>query len=152
MRVFLDANVLFSATLSTKSKAYELLELVHPGNHELLTPVYAVVEAERNLLTKAAHAVYRLPAILRAITVVGPPPARLLAWAERQGLPGKDVPILAAAAAAGADLLITGYRRHFGHLFGRTLEGVTVLGLAEALRQLLGTMGTERPEQRQDPS
>jgi hypothetical protein len=66
-------------------------------------------------------------------------------------MPAKDVPIL-AAAAAGADLLITGDRRHFGHLFGRTLEGVTVLGLAEALRQLLGTMGTERPEQRQDPS
>ena len=151
MRVFLDANVLFSATLSTKTKAYELLELARSRNHELLTPAYAVVEAERNLLTKAAHAVHRLPAILRAITVVGPPPARLLAWAERQGLPAKDVPIL-AAAAAGADLLITGDRRHFGHLFGRTLEGVTVLGLAEALRQLLGTMGTERPEQRQDPS
>lgn len=151
MRVLLDANVLFSAALSPKTRAHELLELARAGEHGLLTPVYAVDEAERNLRSKAAHAFHRLPAILRAVTVVGPPPARLLAWAEQQGLPAKDAPILAAAVAARADLLVTGDRRHFGHLFGRTLEGVTVLDLAEALRRLLGKARAEGPDQRGDP-
>jgi predicted nucleic acid-binding protein len=152
VRVFLDANVLFSAALNPGTRAHDLLEMARSGGPALLTPAYAVEEAERNLLSKAAHALHRLPAVLRALTVVGPPPARLLAWAERQGLPAKDAPTLAAAVAARADLLLAGDRRHFGHLFGRTLESVTDLDLAEALRRLLGMAGTGRPEQRQNLS
>jgi len=53
-------------------------------------------------------------------------------------LPFKDAPILAAAAAARVDLLVTGVRTHFGHLFGQRLRDVTIVLPAEALARVLG--------------
>lgn len=49
----------------------------------------------------------------------------------------KDAPVLAAAIASGADVLVTGDRMHFGHLFGRRGRGVKVLSPADALGLLL---------------
>jgi len=47
-------------------------------------------------------------------------------------------PILAAALSANATVLVTGDRRHFGALFGKTLNRtVTVLPPREALERLL---------------
>jgi hypothetical protein len=51
-------------------------------------------------------------------------------------LPEKDRPVLAAAVRHGCQALVTGDRRHFGPLFGETLQGVTIYSprsLAEAL-------------------
>jgi hypothetical protein len=59
-------------------------------------------------------------------------------WASQQELADKDVPILGAAAQAGVDLLVTGDRKHFGHLYGRTLRGVTIATPAEALARIFG--------------
>jgi uncharacterized protein len=61
-----------------------------------------------------------------------------VAWAVQQDVPVKDAPILAAAVAARAPLLVTGDRTHFGHLFGRSLRGVTVVLPADALSRVLG--------------
>lgn len=61
-----------------------------------------------------------------------------MAWAVEQGLPSKDAPILAAAAAARADLLVTGDRSHFGHLFNRCLRDVTIVLSIDALARVLG--------------
>jgi hypothetical protein len=62
---------------------------------------------------------------------------RRFAWALEQGLPLKDVPILAAAVQGRCDLLVTGDRAHFGPLYGRRLRGVEVLSPADALARLL---------------
>jgi hypothetical protein len=43
------------------------------------------------------------------------------------GLPPKDAPILAAAIASKADRLLTGDLKHFGHLYGRTFQGVLIV-------------------------
>ena len=43
------------------------------------------------------------------------------------GLPPKDAPVLAAAIASRADRLLTGDLKHFGHLYGKTIEGVLVV-------------------------
>ena len=48
-----------------------------------------------------------------------------------------DVPILAAAIQARVDGLVTGDRRAFGALFGRTVHGVTILTLRDALTRVL---------------
>jgi hypothetical protein len=56
------------------------------------------------------------------------------------GLPSKDAPILAAAAACCADWLATGDRRDFGHLFGQRALGVLLLAPREALAALLDTL------------
>ena len=39
----------------------------------------------------------------------------------------KDQPIVLAAIHARADYLLTGDARHFGHLYGKRIEGVLVL-------------------------
>jgi hypothetical protein len=54
------------------------------------------------------------------------------------GLSDNDAPVLAAAIAAGADLLITCDRSNFGRLFGTEVEGVRVVSPAEALLLVLG--------------
>ena len=59
------------------------------------------------------------------------------AWARSEGLPEEDAPILAAAVTAQADVLVTGDRGHFGHLFGRTVRGVRELSLAATLDRVL---------------
>jgi len=64
-------------------------------------------------------------------------PPSAVAWAHDQGLPDEDAPILGAAVAASVDILVTGDRTHFAHLFGRKPGGVEVLGLRETLRRLL---------------
>jgi predicted nucleic acid-binding protein len=38
----------------------------------------------------------------------------------------KDAPVLLAAISARADILVSGDKRHFNHLFGKTIEGVRV--------------------------
>lgn len=50
-------------------------------------------------------------------------------------LPEKDRPILLAAIEARADYLLTGDLKHFGPLFGKKIEGVSVLVPAEYLRR-----------------
>jgi hypothetical protein len=53
------------------------------------------------------------------------------------GLPPKDAPILGAALQAGADMLVTGDSRHFGHLSGKKVRDVEVKTPAGALEALL---------------
>ena len=52
-------------------------------------------------------------------------------------MPEKDAPILAAAVAGDADLLVTGDRTHFGKLYGKTLRGCEVATPAATLARLL---------------
>ena len=49
----------------------------------------------------------------------------------------KGTPILAAAGAAGVDMLVTGDRTHFGHLYGKTVGRLRVLTLRDTLASLL---------------
>ena len=44
---------------------------------------------------------------------------------------------VAAAKAANADVLVTGDRTHFGHLYGKITDGVRVLTLRESLEAIL---------------
>ena len=46
---------------------------------------------------------------------------------DRIRLDPKDQPILLAAIYGKADYLLTGDVRHFGHLYGKRIEGVRVL-------------------------
>lgn len=74
-----------------------------------------------------------------AVSLVPEPGPERVAWAHAIPLPMKDAPIMAAAVLCGSDLLVTGDRLHFGHLFGKTLEGVRVLSPRETLHLLLET-------------
>lgn len=120
MRIFLDANILFSAALPQS----RVFRLIHIAKHHvtLLTNVYASEEARRNLASKKESA---LPAF-----------EKLLLECERVGatltnlpvkLTDKDTPILGGAIAGDATHLLTGDRRDFGAFWGETLQGVKIV-------------------------
>jgi len=137
MRVFLDANILFSAAWKDDSDAALLFHLAEAHFCELTTSYLVVEEARRNIVRKRPA---RQPALERLVaqTRIGNEPAEThLAVARQHGLPDKDIPILAATVAQGADLLVTGDRRDFGHLYGSSPGEVQVINLAGAIERLL---------------
>lgn len=141
MKLFFDANVIFSAAHREEGRAQELVALARAGRCELVTSAHALEEARRNLEIKSARFEHRLAEALARITVVVEAPTALVIWAQEQGLPLKDAPVLAAAVHAGADLLVTGDARDFGRLYGHTLRGVQVVAPARALDIVLKSAG-----------
>lgn len=133
MRVFLDANVLFSAAKSPGA-IRQLLALLIGAGHECWVDPFVVSEARRNLELKAPGSLSALDTVIARVHVgeLRNDP-RLEASLP---LPEKDRPVLAAAIHNRCHALVTGDRSHFGRLYGRTLHGVTIhspRSLAEAL-------------------
>lgn len=141
MKLFFDANVIFSAAHREEGRAQVLVALARAGRCELLTSAHALEEARRNLELKSGAFEHRLAALLAQLVVVAEAPAVLTEWAIEQSLPVKDAPILAAAVHAGAELLVTGDARDFGRLYGRTLRGVHVVTPVRALDLVLKEAG-----------
>jgi len=131
-RVFLDANVLFSAAYREQAGLQILWKL---RGVRLITSSYAAQEAAINL--QDAEQQLRLRALLQDIEMVAEEAeAGAVApsfWAELV-LPEKDRPIFAAAVAAKADFLLTGDIRHFGVYFDQEVRGVRILRPAEFLK------------------
>jgi predicted nucleic acid-binding protein len=136
VRVYLDANILFSAA----KKAGAIRMLLHDlraAGHELVTGPQALAEAERNLGQKAASQEKdweALRQIIRCLPGAVPDP---IPEESRDLLPEKDHPILAEAIASESDILCTGDQRHFGPLMGKPLHGVTPLSPVQTAQKLL---------------
>lgn len=120
-RVFLDANVLFSAAYRSDSRLVDIWSLPET---ELVTSVFALEEARRNLVAHRSKALTRLDELSDSLIIVDETGASLPKDIE---LVGKDAPILSAAISAKCSHLITGDNRHFGSLYGSTVQGVLVL-------------------------
>ena len=134
MRIFLDANILFSAAKSDGAVRH-LLRLLLEAGRECWVDDYVVIEARRNLAAKGGEASAALEALLPCLRV-GPMMAHPADTGETNWLPEKDRPVLAAAMRLGCQALVTGDRSHFGAGYGRTFGGVTLYSprlLAEAL-------------------
>lgn len=135
MRVFLDANVLFSAAKSHGAVRALLAQLLAAG-HTLIVDGYVVAEARRNLVVKGSQSLRDLDELLKAADVVAYRATQLPPDLATR-LPAKDRPVLAAAIRLRCDALVTGDRTHFGALYGSVLHGVAVhspRSLAAALR------------------
>ncbi|MEW6690789.1 MAG: PIN domain-containing protein [Pseudomonadota bacterium] len=141
MKLFFDANVVFSAAYQDTGNAQALVALARAGHCTLQTSAHALEEARRNLALKAKGYERRLADTLAHVALVPEAPAALVEWAQSEGLRLKDAPILAAAVHAGADVLVTGDARDFGALHGRALRGVLVLAPARALARVLDDTG-----------
>lgn len=131
MRLFLDANILFSAALTPQGRAARLIELGGGLGFELVSSDYAVNETIANLQRKHPAALPHLAGLL--------PRLRLMTWSAPEPcpvpLPDKDRPILAAAIEGRCQVLITGDTRDFGKFMnqpGKT-GGVVVCTLAQFL-------------------
>lgn len=139
MRVFLDANILFSAAKSDGA-VRALVRLLIERGHECWVDAYVVAEARRNLEIKGAQAVATLDALLPHLRLAAarapsgqPSDDGTVAW-----LPEKDRPVLAAAIALGCDALVTGDRTHFGIGYGRAFGGVTMYSPRALAQRVLG--------------
>jgi predicted nucleic acid-binding protein len=127
-RVFLDANILFSAAYRPDAGLRQLWQV---PDIALVTLAYAVEEARRNLEFSEQRAALEalLPSVhVLAATSEEPPVTMPIDLAE------KDRPILAMAVAARATHLLTGDVRHFGRYDGQTVAGVQILRPAAYLR------------------
>lgn len=133
-KLFLDANVLFTAAHNPGGKAAFLF---HPagGKHWSLTSsAYAVEEARRNVAVKYPQSVQRLEELIARLAL-SPQPASSEAPIA---LPEKDRPIFQSARAAGAPHLITGDLKHFGPHMNRPAqtEGIVIQTVADFLASL----------------
>src|SRR5437867_2659729 len=138
MRVFLDANVLFSAAYRETGSVRAFFLLADAGACERVSSGYAVDEARRNIRAKHPERSADLESLLGRIALCPEPAPATLAWAATHRLPAKDPPILAAAIDARCHLLVTGDRTHFGALFGRRLRGTVVMLPVDAIGLLVG--------------
>jgi uncharacterized protein len=114
LRVFLDANVLFTAAYSPDGLSALLLELGAAGRVTLLTSPLAIVEPERNLEVKRAAALPTLRRSLAAVRVVREPAPADVERLTPPELSAKDRPLLAAAIAAHTTHFVTGDVADFG--------------------------------------
>ena len=109
-RLFLDANVLFTAAHNPQGKAALLISL---GQHRLVRLVasaYAGEETHRNLARKFPQALAPFETMLAHVTIV----ADDITIACPASLAVKDHPIYRAAQACRTDVLLTGDLRDFG--------------------------------------
>ncbi len=137
MRVFLDANILFSAARAAGAMR-ELLRLLQGQGHVLLADSYVLEETRRNLGAKEpASALVDLERLTLAVQIhptQAISEATVIDW-----LPAKDRPVLANAIALQCDALVTGDKTHFGAGYGRSFSGVTLYSPAQLAEKLLGT-------------
>jgi uncharacterized protein len=125
-RLFLDANVLFSAAYKDEAPLCGLWKL---RDVVLLSSPYAIDEARSNLETDQQRR--RLDSLIQSVVIATTTvevhlPASI-------ALPAKDEPILRAAIYAHSTHLLTGDRAHFGKYFGRTIKGVNIQSPSEYL-------------------
>ena len=138
MRVFLDANVLFSAAYRETGSVRAYFALAAAGACTLVTSGYAVDEARRNIRAKHPDRSRELELLVGRTVICREPASETLAWAASHRLPPKDAPILAAAIDARCHLLVTGDRTHFGPLYEHKLRGTVVVTPADGIALLIG--------------
>jgi predicted nucleic acid-binding protein len=137
MRLFLDANVLFSAAHRDTGSVRIFFRLAAAGTRELVSSPYAIDEARRNVARKYPERLVDLEALVGRLAICVEATPDNTAWAATYRLPVKDAPILAAAVQAGATLLVTGDQKDFGHLYGQTLRGTQVLPPVAAIEWVI---------------
>jgi len=120
MKVFLDANILFSGA-QPHSRMRAFLEVLFE-HAECLTNAYAEEEARRNLQLKFPAGVRQLESLVNQCELV-----TQIAADIGVELTSKDVPILGGAIAGHATYLLTGDEKDFGKFWGKTVQGVKVV-------------------------
>jgi predicted nucleic acid-binding protein len=136
MRIFLDANILFSAAKSDGA-IRRLLFLLQQARHDCWIDAYVLDEARRNLAVKAPAGLAALDALLPRLHLA-PFQRADPVLAASLPLVEKDRPVLAAAIHNRCAVLVTGDQTHFAALYGQTIHGVTVRPPRSLAETLLG--------------
>jgi len=136
LKLFLDANVLFTAAHRPQGKSAFVIQLAREGVWEVVTSLLAIEEARRNLEIKFPESLGRLDALIerfgRVLTVLeGDCPVEL---------PPKDKPILLSAMGGECSHLLTGDLKHFGRFMNqpRKTKGIVVQTVSQFLDARVG--------------
>ncbi len=131
MRIFLDANILFSASLPQSRMQTLLKAAIRHG--VCLTNDYAVQEARRNLQLKFPENIFQLDALLGECEIIS------AAFFDIEvELASKDWPILRGAIAGKATHLLTGDRKDFGAFWGTTVQNVNIVSPKMCADEFIG--------------
>jgi len=125
-RLFLDANVLFSAVYRPDAGLLQLWKL---KGTTLCSYRYALEEARINLADEDQR--MRQNELSGVVHLFEAGQGTLTRGVS---LPEKDAPIFLAAIEACATHLLTGDVRHFGPYFGRKVEGISIVRPSEYLK------------------
>ena len=117
-RVFLDANVIFTAAYNPTGLARLLFDLDRLSVLTLLGSEHVLEEARINLSLKRPGALDELRALEERIRLI-PVPAQPAVSLE---LPQDDLLVFAAALAGRSTHLLTGDKKHFAPYFDRPDE------------------------------
>ena len=120
VRVFVDSNVLLSASLDSPNQFEEYWNI---PSVEILTSQYSIEEVSRNL-RNSEHRAHLWRLIYSSHLV---PAGEDVTLDDSISLPAKDQSILRSAIAGSAAMLVTGDRNHFGKYFGIELQGVLII-------------------------
>jgi hypothetical protein len=120
MKVFLDANILFSSS-AEKSRVRKLV-LIIQKHGTCVSNSYAVNEAKRNMIAKKFGTLEKLELLLKNIEINN---SLILDLALE--IKEKDIPILSGAIAQKCTHLLTGDKKDFGFLFGQSISGVKIV-------------------------
>jgi predicted nucleic acid-binding protein len=124
VRIFLDANILFSAAKSDGTMRGFLLQLRGYG-HTLVADGYVVEETQRNLKMKFPQSLEDFSTLLQQVETHAGASGPLREDLARL-LSEKDRPVLASAIYHRCQILLTGDKTHFGSLYGKCFAGVEV--------------------------
>lgn len=120
MRVFADANVLFSAA-DPASATRVLLDVLFT-HATVVVNEHVWEEARRNVTMKRPGLAIGLEELKSNFHF-----SSKLEPVAKCHLPDDDRPVLEGAVAARCSHLWTGDKRHFGHLYGKTVGGTRVV-------------------------
>ena len=113
MRLFLDANVIYSASRSIRGASYVIFQLREKLSFSLVTSKLALVESEKNLFEKERSEVidhfYELIKSIEVIDIDSDDAKRRY----KDVIEEKDAPILYGALKSKADYLLTLDKKHF---------------------------------------
>lgn len=129
-RIFLDANVLFSAAYGSPG-IQRLWDMARNGQCKIIASAYVIEEARRNL--ESPEHLSRLERLIEEIEVVPESDPEMpcpIALAE------KDRPVVIAAIQAGATHLLTGDLKHFRSHLGQVVQGLRIQTPREYLNRL----------------
>ena len=135
MRVFLDANLLFTAAHFPEGKTRRLIDRGSESGLVILTCTLAVEEARRNLAAKASpRAVVELEKILKKVDTLSTPATGHCPFP----LASKDQPIFWAAQAGKTTHFLTGDLKDFGPFMNKPGKtgGILIQTVGEFIESL----------------
>ena len=139
IRLFLDADVLFTTAHNPSGKAALIIDLGEQGSWEVVSCSYAIEEARRNITIKFPDSLKRFETLVTRMTKAPSKSGRNCPVP----LPEKDRPILEAAIHSKATHLLTGDIKDFGPFMNHAslTGGVLIQTASEFLEGFLKPKG-----------